>query len=91
MGAFYLCLALILLGTMLAGLMRVMLGPEPADRMLGLQLFGSTSVGVLLLLGQAAEQDGLYNIALVFLLLALMAVIAFVERMPPEPDKEEPS
>ena len=89
MEAFYLWLALILLGTLLAGLVRVLRGPKPADRMLGLQLFGSTSVGVLLLLGQAAEQVALQNVALVFLLLALMTVIAFVERTPPEADKEE--
>ena len=89
MEAFYIWLAVTLLGTMLAGLVRVLLGPKPADRMLGLQLFGSTSVGVLLLLGQAAEREALQNVALIFLLLALMTVIAFVERTPPEADREE--
>ena len=89
MDAFYLGLAVILLGTMLAGLVRVLLGPKPADRMLGLQLLGSTSAGVLLLLGQEAEQEALQNVALVFLLLALMTVIAFVERTVPQADREE--
>jgi multicomponent Na+:H+ antiporter subunit F len=80
---FYIWLAAVLLGTMLAGLIRVLRGPHPADRMLGVQLFGTTGVAVLLLLAHATQVAALQDTALVFVLLALLAVIAFVERTPP--------
>lgn len=76
-------LALFLLLTMIMGLVRIVRGPEPADRMLAVQLFGSTSVAVLLLLAEAVDADALRNVALAFVLLALLVVITFVERTPP--------
>ncbi|SDB45596.1 multisubunit sodium/proton antiporter, MrpF subunit (TC 2.A.63.1) [Desulfonatronum thiosulfatophilum] len=91
MTAYYLWLALVLLVTMLAGLVRVIIGPKPADRILGAQLFGTTGVAVLLLMGAASDSDSLRNVALAFVLLALLALIAFVERIPPEADTEEKS
>jgi len=84
MASYFTWLAIFLLFTMLGGLVRVVRGPKPADRMLGVQLFGSTGVAVLLLLAEAAQNDALRNVALVFVLLALLAVIAFVERTPPD-------
>jgi multicomponent Na+:H+ antiporter subunit F len=89
MSAYYQWLAIILLVAMLAGLARVLIGPKPADRMLGAQLFGTTGVAVLLLLGAAAENESLRNVALAFVLLALLALIAFVERIPPGPNTKE--
>ncbi|GAB6059087.1 monovalent cation/H+ antiporter complex subunit F [Desulfonatronum parangueonense] len=91
MATYFLWLALILLVTMLAGLVRVIVGPKPADRILGAQLFGTTGVAVLLLMGEAGGSDSLRNVALAFVLLALLALIAFVERIPPEADTEESS
>jgi multicomponent Na+:H+ antiporter subunit F len=89
MNAYYEWLALVLLVAMLAGLARVVIGPKPADRMLGAQLFGTTGVAVLLLLGQASGDESLRNVALTFVLLALLALIAFVERTPPGTDTED--
>jgi multicomponent Na+:H+ antiporter subunit F len=89
MHTFYLWVALVLLAAMIGGLARVVIGPEPADRMLGAQLFGSTGVAVLLLLGAAFESAPLRNVALAFVLLALLTLIAFVERTPPGTDTEE--
>ena len=91
MTAYHLWLAQILLLTMLAGLVRVIVGPQPADRILGAQLFGTTGVAVLLLMGAANENDSLRNVALAFVLLALLALIAFVERVPPGADTEKSS
>jgi multicomponent Na+:H+ antiporter subunit F len=93
MDAYYLWLAVVLLGTMTMGLVRVLRGPKPADRMLGMQLCGTTSVAVLLLLAKATGMEGLQNVALVFLLLALLVLMAFVERAPPTAAsrKEQPS
>jgi multicomponent Na+:H+ antiporter subunit F len=89
MTTYYWWLALILLCAMAVGLVRVIIGPKPADRMLGLQLFGTTGVGVLLLLGAAMDDESLRNVALAFVLLALLALIAFVERTPPGTDTED--
>jgi multicomponent Na+:H+ antiporter subunit F len=62
------------------GLVRVARGPTPADRMLAAQLFGTTGVGVLLLLAEALAAPELRVIALVFTLLAVVVSVAFVKR-----------
>jgi multicomponent Na+:H+ antiporter subunit F len=82
MHAYFSALALVLICTMLVGLLRVAAGPKPADRMLGTQLFGTTGVAVLLLLGAANESEVLRDVALVFVVLTLLTTIAFVERTP---------
>ncbi len=80
MAEFLLAAALVLLGTMSAGLLRVVLGPTAADRMMGAQLLGTTGIGVLLLLGFAFEVPALADVALIFGLLAAVAVVAFTRR-----------
>jgi multicomponent Na+:H+ antiporter subunit F len=89
MEAFYTTIALFLLANLAAGLIRVSLGPTPADRMLTAQLLGSSGVAIFLLLAEALQQPGLRNIALVFALLAVLAVVAFVER--PAEEDEDPT
>jgi multicomponent Na+:H+ antiporter subunit F len=76
-------LALFLMLTLAAGLVRMVRGPNPADRMVAMQLFGSTVVAILLLLAEVTDRDPLRNVALAFVLLSLLALIAFVERTPP--------
>ncbi len=76
----YLALALFLLLNLIAGMYRVLRGPTVADRMLAAQLFGTTSVAILLLLAQAANQPALLDVALVFALLAAVTAVAFVRR-----------
>ena len=75
-----LLLAVVLLLTLLGGLVRVVLGPTPPDRMLAAQLMGTTGVGVLLLLSQALSRPALMDVALIFSLLAAVATVAFVRR-----------
>jgi multicomponent Na+:H+ antiporter subunit F len=77
---FYLTMALFLLLTLLLGLWRVLRGPTAADRMLAAQLFGTTAVATLLLFAEAAEYVLIRDIALVFALLAVVTVVAFVRR-----------
>ena len=72
-------LALILLLSLVAGLVRVWRGPTAADRMLSAQLFGTTGIAILLLLAETGH-DALRHIALVLALLALMATTAFASR-----------
>jgi multicomponent Na+:H+ antiporter subunit F len=71
--------ALFLLLTVLAGLVRVARGPTLADRILVTQLFGTTGVAILLLLAADPAHASLRSVALVFALLAAVTVIAFVQ------------
>lgn len=81
-------LTLFLLVNLLAGLWRALLGPTPADRLLVIQLFGTTAVAILLLQARAVPQDALLDVALVFSLLAAITAVAFVRRAWPESGSE---
>jgi multicomponent Na+:H+ antiporter subunit F len=48
--------------------------------MLAAQLFGTTGVAVLLLLGKALETPSYWDVALVLAVLAAITVVAFVRR-----------
>lgn len=80
METLYLAVAVFLLFNIAAGLVRILRGPTPADRMLAAQLFGTTGVAILLLLAEAQQQPALRDVALVFALLAALATVAFVKR-----------
>ena len=80
MSDLYVASAMILLVTIIAGLARILWGPTAADRMLAAQLFGTTGVAILLLLSQGLELPALRDVALVFALLAVVALVAFVQR-----------
>jgi multicomponent Na+:H+ antiporter subunit F len=69
--------ALILMFSLFLGLLRVLRGPGPGDRMLAAQLIGTSGVGVLLLLGVLLEQPALIDVALILALLAAVAAAAF--------------
>lgn len=73
-------LTLFLLANLLAALVRSAHGPTAADRMLVALLFGSTGVGVLLLLGYAQRAPELVDVALTLALLAAIAGMAFARR-----------
>lgn len=79
MTSFFLFIALLLFVDIVVGLLRVLRGPTAADRMLAAQLFGTTGVAILLLLAEAGSSPPLRNVALVFALLAALAMSAFVK------------
>lgn len=81
MDEFTLAVALFLVLTVAAGLWRVLSGPTPADRMLAAQLFGTTGIAVLLLLGDAMHVRAATDVALIFAVLALLSALAFVRRL----------
>ena len=86
--------ALLLLVTLVLGLIRIWRGPTVADRMLAAQLFGTTGVGLLLVLAEVQRMPALRDVALVLALLAVMAVLAFVARVwrhDPNNDREGPT
>ncbi len=87
MEVFYFSIALFLLLNVLLGLVRVLQGPTPADRMLAAQLFGTTGVAMLLLLAQGMGIPALRDVALVFALLGGLTVVAFVRRSWIVPDE----
>jgi len=76
----HVAVALVLLATMSVGLIRVAIGPTPSDRMMAAQLLGTSGIGVLLVLTRAIAVPALVDVALVFALLAAVAVIAFTRR-----------
>jgi multicomponent Na+:H+ antiporter subunit F len=78
MREFLLCTAIFVLATVALGLVRVLRGPDDADRMMAAQLLGTGGMAVLLLSaggGLSAAAD----VALVLSLLAAFASVAFVK------------
>jgi multicomponent Na+:H+ antiporter subunit F len=78
MSGFLVATAIFLLLTLLLGMLRVVRGPGRADRMLAAQLFGTTGVAILLLIGRASGERAPMDVALVFALLAAVVGVAFV-------------
>jgi multicomponent Na+:H+ antiporter subunit F len=78
MNAVLLALMVVLLLTLLGGLVRVVRGPSEADRMLAAQLLGTTTVALLMLMAVATGMPRLLDVALVFAILAAIAVVCFV-------------
>lgn len=88
MSTFYTALTLFLLANMAAAMIRVFRGPTTADRLMTAQLFGTTGVGILVILAEANAQPALRDVALVFTLLAVLVVLAFTRgRGGEEPSK----
>lgn len=79
MNSFLMSAGLFLLINLAVGLLRLYRGPGPADRIQALLLFGTTTVAVLLLLAYAEALPALVHVALVFVMLAAIASIAFVQ------------
>lgn len=73
-------LMLVLLSVLL-GLIPVVRGEGPAQRMLAAQLLGTGGVGVLVALAVLMDAPVLVDVALVFAGLAAVAVVAFVQRI----------
>jgi len=75
-------IALFLLANLAASLWRVLRGPGDANRLLAALLFGSTGVGVIVLLAFAGGRvaSPLLDVALTLALLAAITAIAFARR-----------
>lgn len=74
----HLLAALVLLATVTAGLIVVLRRPGRVERLLALQLLGTTTVAVVLMLAHGLALPGLRNLALVLGLLASIVGVAFV-------------
>ncbi|KIC48036.1 monovalent cation/H+ antiporter complex subunit F [Tateyamaria sp. ANG-S1] len=71
-------IATLLLLTALVGLIRILRGPTTADRMLAAQLIGTSGVAILLVMGVASGNRALFDVALVFAILAAIALTTFL-------------
>ncbi|MBW7057396.1 pH regulation protein F [Paracoccus bogoriensis] len=69
---------LVLLVSLLAGLVRVIRGPAPEARLMAGQLLGTTAVAILLVLWGMTGQSAFLDVAMVFAILAAVALVAFV-------------
>ena len=76
--SFQITLIVSLMLILIAGLVRVVRGPTPADRMLAAMLFGTTGVAIVILLASVLKLSSLVDVALVFAVLAAVAMVAFV-------------
>ena len=72
--------AVILLALFGLGLIQVFRGPTRADRMLAIQLAGTSRVAILLVLSQILAMPALVDAALIFMLFAALVATAFVRR-----------
>lgn len=79
--------AVFLLACLIAGMVRVWVGPGEADRMQAVLLFGTTLVAMLLVLSYARGDAALVDVALVVVILAAWLSVAFV--IAPEPSGRE--
>jgi len=62
------------------GLIRIFRGPTIEDRIMSVQLMGTTGVGILLVLGLLMDMPASIDIALVLAMLAAVSVVALTRR-----------
>ncbi len=69
--------------TMLAAVWRLLNGPTTADRLLSVQMLGTTSIAVLLLMAEWQQQSHWRDVALVLALLGAVISAALVQLLRP--------
>jgi multicomponent Na+:H+ antiporter subunit F len=78
--------AVAVLATVAGGLIRVLRGPEAADRIAAAQLLGTGGIAALLLWGAAEDTPALLDAALTLAVLAPFASVAMARGAPPDED-----
>jgi multicomponent Na+:H+ antiporter subunit F len=73
------------------GLIPILRGPGDADRMMAVQLIGTSGIAALLLLGAVMGTSSAVDVALTLALLATFASIAFVKKGLSHLDADEAS
>ncbi|MBI1283613.1 MAG: multiple resistance and pH regulation protein F [Thiobacillus sp.] len=79
MADFLLIAAAFVLAMVALGLIRILRGPDDADRMMAAQLLGTGGIASLLLAGTATGEAATIDVALTLALLAAFASFAFVK------------
>lgn len=81
-------LAILMLLPAGAAIWRMYLGPNAADRILAIQVLGTTVTAMLSLLALTSERNSLLDVSLVLSLLAAVTAVAFVQRAWPQTETE---
>jgi multicomponent Na+:H+ antiporter subunit F len=81
MSEFLVAAALFILAMVALGLVRILRGPENADRMMAAQLLGTGGIAALLLLATGTGVPAAVDAALTLALLAAFAAVAFVRSL----------
>lgn len=89
MNAALLLLALFLLANLAAGIAVVLRGRVEAHWMLGVQIFGTTGIAILLVLAQLHAAPPLRDVAVVCGLLAAVSLVGYVQRIWARPAAED--
>lgn len=76
-------IAALLLLTGLAGLWRIVRGPTTTDRLLSVQMLGTTGITVLLVMAEWQQNPVWRDVALVLALLAAVISVALVQLLRP--------
>jgi multicomponent Na+:H+ antiporter subunit F len=71
------------------GLVRILRGPDDADRMMAAQLLGTGGIAALLLVATALGASAIIDVALILALVAAFATAAFVVAAPRNPQRDE--
>jgi multicomponent Na+:H+ antiporter subunit F len=79
MSEFLIGAAILILVLVAVGLVRILRGPDDADRMMAAQLLGTGGIAIVLLLGEATGEAAAIDVALTLALLAAFASFAFVK------------
>ena len=79
MNHLFLILSAILLGTMIIGFIRILWGPSATDCILAVLFFGTTGVGILILLSVGLNDPRLIDVALIFALLSAVMGTTYVK------------
>jgi len=79
MADFLISAACFVLAMVALGLVRILLGPGDADRIMAAQLLGTGGTAVLLLVSEAMSLPAAVDVALVLALLAAFVSVAFVK------------
>jgi multicomponent Na+:H+ antiporter subunit F len=90
MDDFLMGIAGFLLAITALGLLRILRGPNDADRMMAAQLLGSGAVAILLLVSRATAMPAALDVAILIALLAAFASVAFVKGAPSTEAGEDP-
>ncbi len=74
----YQLLSVILLATMIVGFLRILQGPTATDCILAVFFFGTTGIGILLLLSLASGDTRMIDVGLVLALLSAVVGATYV-------------
>ena len=89
MNLFLSLVVMVLVFSFILGLMRVFLGPATEDRMMAVQLVGTTAVAMLIVFSALLGMPSAIDVALVLALLATVAALALSREQKTEADADD--